>query len=66
MLRRARKGVRGGADRPPLGGSMATSHKVVSLIFVSIFGWSSVFMSILGVFSTHGFSPMVFYFRLRN
>jgi hypothetical protein len=69
-LRRARRGVRGGAARPPLGGCRGAEHPAWGFegSAPEIFFRADIFRDhvILGGFSAHGFLPMVFYFRLRN
>jgi hypothetical protein len=81
-LRRARRGVRGGALGPPSGGR-GQPPDIFGGRPPNIFSfWADIFSGyfrdhisgttyfrdhmILGGFSAHGFLPMVFYFRLRN
>jgi hypothetical protein len=72
-LRRARRGVRGGAARPPLRGCRGVEPPVrgfgsnaPEIFFLGrhIFTGPTYFQDhmILGGFSAHGFLPMVFYF----
>ena len=73
-LREACKGVKGGASRPPLGGSGATPPKIFlgRHIFAGFgptyYRRADIFPGPHDIrwFSAHGFLPMVFYFWLRN
>jgi hypothetical protein len=78
-LHRARRGVRGGVARPPLGGCSPLCEGS-GAVPPKFFFWADIFLPgrhisgttyfwdhmILGGFLAHGFLPMVFYFQLRN